>query len=251
MDKEAQQFLDEFKPQNEDPFAFLNPSDAPPAADVKPADDETPGDPEPRNRRERRLMQKLQGERESAIALAAKLEAITQSQQTRSETSEWEKAIERIYGDATPELREATEVLKSAMRGLKEEVKRETAAEYETRIAKEREAVSSAEKQIETMLEDLEDELNIDLTSEGASAHRTAYLKLMEKMSPKDSNGNIIAYADHFAVWDTYQERLKAAKPANPAKDMAARSMVQSNSAKESNLSNDVNERWLREHGII
>jgi hypothetical protein len=249
MENEQQQFLDEFKPpQQEDPFAFLNPQEPQPE---EPKVEDKPADPEPRNRRERRLVEKLQIERESAIALAAKLEAITQSQQVRSESAEWEKAVEKIYGDSTPELREATELLKSAIRGATAETERRALAAYEERLKREQDAVTTAEKQIDTMLEELEDDLNIDLSSDSAKAHRTNFLTLMEKMSPKDSNGNIIAYADHFAVWDTYQERLKAVKPVNPAKEIVSRSMVQSTGNKESNLNNDVNERWLRENGII
>ncbi len=247
MPNETQQFLDEFnKPQNEDPFSFLEQPVEKPAEEIKPEEPEN-GAPEPRNRRERRLMEKLQSERETAIALAAKLDTITQSQSTRSESAEWEKSIERIYGDSTPELREATELLKASVRGAKEEAKREALAEFQRIRQEEQQAVSKAEDRIESMLEELEDELNIDISD----AHRTEYLKLMEKMSPKDSNGNIVEYADHHSVWEIYQERVNKAKAPNPAKDMAARAVTQSAGVKDSNVANEAHTRWLKENGYI
>lgn len=253
MPNETQQFLDEFnKPQeNNDPFAFLEtpaPQETQPA--IEPGETEPPveGVPEPRNRREKRLMEKLQSEREAAIALAAKLDAITTSQQTRTESSQWEETIEKIYGNSTPELREATELLKASMRGVKDEAKREALAEYQAIRQQEQQAVSQAEGRLTSMLEELEDEFNVDLST---GAHSAEFLKLLEKMSPKDSQGNIVEYADHFAVYEMYQEKVNRNKPANPAKDMAARGMVQSAGANDTKLNNEAHERFLRENGII
>lgn len=249
MPNETQQFLDEFKKPEEsnDPFAFLEKPVEKPAEETK-GEEAPEGVPEPRNRREKRLMEKLQSERETAIALAAKLDAITQSQQTRTESSQWEDSIEKIYGNSTPELREATELLKASMKGLKDEAKREALAEYQRIRQEEQSVVSNAEKRIDSMLEEIEDEFNTDLSS---GAHRTEFLKLIEKMSPKDSEGNIVEYADHHAVWEIYQDKLNRNKPVNPAKDIVARGMTQSVGANDTNLSNDAHVRFLKEHGII
>jgi exonuclease VII large subunit len=241
---ESQNFLDEFKQKTEDPFAFLE-TPAPAPEVEPPAEEEVPSEPEARNRRERRLMEKLQSEREAAIALAAKLDTITQSQAARSEQAQFLEVAERIYGTQTPELREATELLKSALSGVKEEAKREALAEWQSLQAKQQEAIANAEKRIDLMIEEIEDEKNVDL-SEGP--HRDGFLKLLQKMSPKDRSGNIIEYADHTAVWDIYQSQIK--KPANPAKDMAARAMTQGGTG-NTNLSNEVHDRWARENGFL
>lgn len=250
MPNETQQFLDEFKKpeDNTDPFAFLEKPTEKPAEETKGEETPAEGIPEPRNRREKRLMEKLQSEREAAIALAAKLDAITQSQQTRTESSQWEESIEKIYGNSTPELREATELLRASMKGLKDEAKREALAEYQRIRQEEQAVVSQAEKRIDSMLEEIEDEYNVDLSS---GAHQTEFLKLIEKMSPKDSEGNIVEYADHHAVWEIYQDKLNRNKPVNPAKDIVARGMTQSAGANDTKLSNDAHERFLKEHGII
>ena len=246
MNPEEKNFLDEFNQKQEDPFSHFNVAPEPETAPEDTEEDEAPGDPEPKNRRERRLMDKLQSERETAIALAAKLDAITQSQGSRSEQAQFLDVAERIYGNQTPELREATELLKSALMGAKDEAKKEALAEWQSLREGEQNAISSAEKRIDLMIESIEDERNIDL-SEGP--HRTGFLKLLERMSPKDSNGNIIEYADHYAVWDVYQSQIK--KPENPAKEVAARTMTNGTASGSSTLTNDTHERWLRENGIL
>jgi hypothetical protein len=244
---EEQNFLDEFKPNENDPFAFIENQ----TEEVKKEEpvEETSTEPEPRNRRERRLMEKLQAEREAAIALAAKLEAITQSQQARSEQAEFLSVAERIYGTQTPELREATELLKTALLGVKEEAKREALSEYQLLRQKEQEAIINAEKRIESLLEEIEEKHNTDLSEN--SAHRTGFLKLLEKMSPKDSNGKIIEYADHHAVWEVYQDKVNRSKPTNPAKDISSRTMVESNQSKDGSINNDATLAWLKENGIL
>ena len=245
MNQEAKDFLDEFKPDQNDPFAHFNEAPEPVKESETPEEDGQPADPEPKNRRERRLMEKLQSEREASIALAAKLDVITQSQSSRSEQSEFLDIAERIYGTQTPELREATELLKTALMGVKDEAKKEALAEWQNLRQKEQDAVSSAEKRIDSMIESIEDERNIDLSD----AHRQGFLKLLEKMSPKDRNGNITEYADHYAVWDVYQSQIK--KPVNPAKDLASKTMTTGASSGNSNLTNEANERWLIENGLI
>lgn len=245
MKPEEKDFLDEFDRQPEDPFAHLE-QPTEPAKDSEPAGEGLPADPEPKNRRERRLMEKLQSERETGIALAAKLDIITQSQNSRTEQAQFLDVAERIYGTQTPELREATELLKTALMGAKDEAKKEALAEWQNLRRQEQEAVSAAEKHVEQMIESIEDERNIDL-SEGP--HRTGFLKLLEKMSPKDRAGNITQYADHYAVWDVYQSQIK--KPVNPAKEVAARTMTTGATSGNSNLTNDTHERWLREQGIL
>ncbi len=247
---ETQQFLDEFnKPETNDPFAFLEKPVEKPAEEIKGEETPAEGVPEPRNRREKRLMEKLQAERETAITLAARLEALNESKNARnSEEAEYLTVAERIYGTQTPELREATELLKTALNGVKEEAKREALAEYQRIRQQEQEVVSKAEKRIDSMLEEIEDEYNADLSS---GAHRTEFLKLIEKMSPKDSEGNIVEYADHHAVWEIYQDKLNRNKPVNPAKDIVARGMTQSAGANDASLSNDAHVRFLKEHGII
>lgn len=251
MPNEQEQFLKGLEPDTTDPFAGIEGQ-----APIEPSsDDEEAVDPNemgllPKNRRERRLAEKYQAEREANIAMAARLEAITEIQTERgSETADYLKAVERLYGTDSPEAREATEILKNTLLGLKEEARREAIEAIREERQIETRAVAEAEQTLDRMIEELEDEFGVDI--EGSKQHLTGFLNLLERMSPKDREGNIIQYADHYAVWEEYQDRLSRAAAANPAKGLAARSMTHSGAQVESNLTTDATERFLKEHGII
>lgn len=252
MPNEQEQFLKSLEvEENQDPFATIE-GNAPieqPSAE-KDDNDELDMGLKPKNRRERRLAEKYQAEREANIAMAARLDAITEIQKERtSEAADYLQSVERIYGTDSPEAREATEILKGAILAAKEAAKAEVLEAIREEREIETRAVVEAENTLDSMIEELEDEFGVDI--EGSKTHLTGFLNLLERMSPKDREGNIIQYADHFAVWEEYQDRLSRKAQANPAKDLASRSMTQSGAPAESNLTQDVTERYLREHGII
>lgn len=214
----------------------------------EPKDDD---DDKPRNRRERRLETKLQQEREAGIALAERVRVLSElKSQDKTSDTEHLKSIERLYGVDSPESREATELLTGTMKSVEDRAV-ERALEI---IRKEQqdqiEATKKEEGVLDGMLEEIEDEFNIDLTSPSSEATRRGFFKLLERMSPKDANGNITQYADHHAVWETYQEKTK--KPVDTtAKDLSVRSMTQSGASKESKIQDDAHVRFLNENGII
>jgi len=217
-----------------------------------PVDDKGEGEHQPRNRRERRLESKLQAERESSIALAAKLAEREKIDSERNATveSDYLKSIEKIYGTDSPEAIEATELFKGALKGLHKDATETALKLFREERDKETKAVTDQEGILDTMMEEIEDEYNVDLTSEEAKTTQKAFLTLLQRMSPKDKDGNIIQYADHTAVWETLQSQKEAPKQ-NQAKDLSSRSMVQSGSSKESQLEDDSNVRFLKENGII
>lgn len=203
---------------------------------------------QPRNRRERRLEAKLQAERESSIALAAKLAEREKIDSERNVTveSDYIKSIERIYGTDSPEAIEATELLKGAFKGLHKDATENALKLFREEQQAEKAAVSNEEKALDMMIEEIEDGYNVEVDS----ATQKAFFTLLERMSPKDNDGNITQYADHTAVWEMLQSQRTVPK-SNPAKDLSSRSMVQSGSSKESKLEDDSNVRFLRDNGII
>lgn len=236
-------FLADLNPKEGDaldqPAPEVTPEEQPTAEDVD--------DSEARNRRERRLQAKLQAERESAIALAARLEALTEAQKARSSSSEAEylKAVERIYGTSSPEAVEATELLKTALSNVEKQATERALEVFREEQRKEREAVQREEQSLDAMVEDIEDSYGVTLDP---NAQR-AFFQHLEKLSPKDRQGNIIAYADHHAVWEELQARRKPAD--TRAKDLAARATVRSGGAAPSSAEDDATLRFLRDNGII
>lgn len=240
--KPQEEFLSDLNPDNKPDVLTepLNPTE--PQATEEPKED----DEEARNRRERRLQSKLQAERESSIALAARLEILTEAQQFRkdSEPAEYLKAVERIYGTNSPEATEATELLKNALKGVEERATERALEKFREEQQQERDSVASEEKNLDEMVESIEDETGKTLDENT----KKGFFQLLEKLSPKDKDGNIIEYADHKAVWDELQARRQPTS--NRAKDLAARSLSTGTSPK-TGVAQESEERWLRENGLI
>lgn len=208
-----------------------------------------------KNRRERRLFERLENRGKEVSALAeevVKLRNVVESQNLRQNSgdAEYLKKVERIFGDATPEAREATEILKEALRGVHETARKEVLDEAVNRIEKSRtaesEAVAQEEDRLDEILDHVEENYGIDMDNE---AERKGFLSLLEKISPKDKEGNIIEYADPDSTAEIYKSRKETSS--NRAKELAGRSMVRGGATGESKLQSDSIERYLKEEGII
>lgn len=208
------------------------------------------GDVQPRNRRERRLMEKLSAERESASFLAGKLEARTEAERTiQSEEKDYLKFAERIYGTDSPEAALATDLLKKAITGARDDAENRAYERMREDRKNEIAEEQAASSELDQMVDHIEDEYNVTLTAN----QETAFFQLLQKMSPKDSEGNVREYADPDAVWEVFAEKLHKPTAGNSrAKDLSSRSMVNSGASKENtNLQDEVHQRFLREQGII
>lgn len=241
-----QQFQDEFLKdlqQNQSEDILTKPLVETPSPAQEPAADEE----EARTRRERRLKAKLQAERESAIALAARLDALTQAQKAAqtSETEDYLRLAEQIYGNTTPETAAATDLLKKALSGAEERAYARALQAFEERQQAEDQEIAQAEKSLDQMIDDIEETYNVSIDE--STQH--AFYQLLERLSPK-RNGEIVEYADPFAVWEELQSRRQQTTSTR-AKDLAARSMARTGAQTNSNLEEDANARWLRDNGII
>lgn len=201
----------------------------------------------PRNRRERRLVDRLNQERESSAFLAGKLEARTEAQRAVTEEEDYLKAVEQIYGNDTPEKQLATDLLKKAITGARDDAERRAYDRVAAERREESEASVEADNQLDSMIEEIEEEYGVSLTE----AQEKAYFNLLTRMSPKDREGIVIEYADPHAVWEVFKERLAKRPTDTRARDMSSRSMTQSGASTQSNLQDDTTARFLKDQGII
>lgn len=205
-----------------------------------------------KNRRERRLLEKNQQLREEVLMTNARLQGITEAQELRKTTEEADylKLVDKIYGNATPEAKEATELLKEALKGVHASARKEALEEavktYQSERENESQAVADEEENLDEMMDGLEEDYDADFSNE---ATRKGFLDLLEKVSPKDRDGNIIEYADPDTTWQLYEQQRT--RGSNRAKELASRSMTRSGGSQESKLTSDATERWLKENGII
>lgn len=202
-----------------------------------------------KTRRERRLSEKLQAEREANIDLNARLQTISEAKKAVGEEADYLKKVERIYGNNTPEAKEATEILKEVLRDVHQSARREALEESLQKFNEQRDSeakeTAKEEQNLEEMLENLEDEHNADFSDTNT---RKGFLTLLERLSPKDKDGNIVEYADPETTWEIYESRNQKS---NRAKELSSRSMTRSGTSQPSKLEDDATVRYLKENGIL
>lgn len=196
--------------------------------DEDEADDATAIKPRD-NREARRAKEQLRKEREDNAFMAGRLEAMGEAARTASssEAADYLKQVERIYGTNTPEAAEATRLLQEALKGVHESAVEKAYERFNEDKKREATELKEARERLSGMVEDVEDEFNITMTP----ALQTSFFNLLQRMSPKDASGQIIEYADPFAVFESLQTRIQTRKTDTKAKDIASRSMAQSASA--------------------
>lgn len=240
---EQDEFLKDLQTNND---VFDQPLNPQPEAG-KPKEDEE--EEIPKNRTEKRLRSKLQAERETSIALAARLEALTEAKKFSEGTdeSDYLRTVEKIYGTQSPEATAATELLKKALQDVEKTATEKALKTYREEQAREKESLANEEKELDSMVEEIEDEYGISMDANT----KKGFFTLLEKLSPKDRDGNVTEYADHNAVWEELQARKERLPNNSRAKDLASRSMTRTGASPSTGVEVDSNERWLRDNGII
>lgn len=176
------------------------------------------------NRRERRESKQLQWEREQRIAAEARAKAFEEARSTANNEQVDERLV-RLYGADNVEAAKLHQALLNDMRTAAEE------SAYQ-RIHDEQEAQRKQEKEFESFIDDelgnIEEDFGVDVTSDAPAARkaRREFLELVQKISPKDDQGNITAYADFGSTWELYQaNRPQPTQTNDRAKEVAARTM--------------------------
>lgn len=201
----------------------------------------------PRNRKERRRLERLVADGESATDLARRLATVTEVKAATTEESDFIKGVERIYGNATPEAQMATDLLKKAFVGVQAQAKAEALAEVRAERQREKEAEVKAARELDDILDDIEDTYDVNLTE----PQEKAFFGLLQKMSPKNEAGQVEKLADPHAVWEIFQDKLKKKEPDTRAKNLSSRSMVKSGGTKDTTLADDTATRFLLDNGLI
>ncbi len=206
-----------------------------------------------KNRRHRRLEDQLRKERESNIALNERIKTLAEIKiESAGSSNDMPAEWVALYGD-TPEAKTAWAMQERMFKMHKEEAKKEAIAEFQEQQNAVAEKQKEFESFIDSELESLEDEHNIDLTSDAPSARkaRRELLEMVQKISPKDENGNISGYADFSATFELYKSsKSKTNDTVSRQKQIAAKSMQESGSLNKKAVEFDATLDYLRKNGI-
>lgn len=102
------------------------------------------------------------------------------------------------------------------------------------RLTKEQQAVieadQEAERELENAFESIEESYDVDISSNNPIAKKTRqeFVSFVEKIAPKDRNGNIVEFPDMQNAWETFSEIKKSTQQPSRAKDLASRSLNRS-----------------------
>lgn len=163
-----------------------------------------------------RLSEKF-GNKESAVA-------------TQSADDRVSDVLTRLIGNDTPEKLSMVKEFKDILGNLKGEARAEALAEIQSMQSAEVEADREAEQELENAFENIEETFNVDITSNNPIARKTRqeFVSFVEKIAPKDRNGDIADYPDMVQAFETFSVMKKSTATPSRAKELASRSMSRS-----------------------
>jgi len=138
----------------------------------------------------------------------------------------------KLVGNDTEEKVQVLKDLSSYFSTLKGDARKEFLAEMQEQEKQATEEDQKAVSELYAGFESIEEEHNVDLTSNSAQAQRTqeAFKEYLRKISPKDANGEVTAFADIPAAWESFSQTNKP-RSASRAKELASRGLARSTDA--------------------
>jgi hypothetical protein len=221
MENEEKDFLkdlmqegDEFA-ENPDPFADDEPEKEP-EEEVEPEEKALPFHKDP----------KVQRYVEKQIAKA--LEGHKPEEPTRKVDEDEDDFYVRLIGNDTPEKLSMIKEARARDARLLDQAEERSFARLTKSQQEAIEADNLEEETLDNALEEIEEGFNVDLTSNTPVARKTRidFMKFVERIAPKDRNGNVTDYPDMQAAFETFQS-TRQTQPSR-AKDLASRSMNRS-----------------------
>lgn len=152
---------------------------------------------------------------------------------TRENTQENDEVTDvlvRLIGNDTPEKLSMVKEFKNVLEKGTQRAKQEAIEELNARQYAEVKADQEAQQELETAFENIEETFNVDISSNSPLAKKTRqeFVTFVEKIAPKDRNGDILDYPDMISAFETYQDMKKATSQPSRAKELASRGMSRS-----------------------
>lgn len=211
-----------------------------------------------KNRRERRLEDKMRQKDEMLIALNERVKVLSETVAARGEKIESTDVPAdwfALYGN-TDAAKGAWDMNARMFSDLKEQAKQEAIEEFENRQRQVIEEQKGYEAFIDSQFESLEDKFDVDLTSDAPAARRARreMLELVESLSPKNDEGDITDFADFESTFDVYRKTKVSRNDTTVSrqKEIAAQSMQDSGgrSAQSTQKYTPGFQGWKNDYGL-
>ena len=223
---------DPFKPESKDPFENLSSKEE---VGEKEEVDEKPlpfhKDPKVAKFIEKEISKRMADYKPSA------------EKEFREEVIDKEDAITdvlvRIIGNDTPEKLSAIKDFKKVLLEREDKGAEKALNYFQEQQAKEQEVYKEAENEVEQGFESIEETFGIDLDAPNATKVRNDFIDFVQRISPKDRDGNIVEYADFTESFSLFQEMNKKPSSNSRNKELASRGVSRGADASNAPVSGD------------
>jgi hypothetical protein len=175
-------------------------------------------------------IQKYLEKREREMEERLKASLPKQETQTEDEFKGVIESLTSVIGNDTPEKVKALNDLDRALKSIDERAVRRAEEKIQEIREREVQADREAEEELAAAFENIEETYDVDLSSNSQRAKtlRSEFSTFVERIAPKDKNGDITDYPDMISAWETFSEMKKSSAQPSRAKELAARSMDRS-----------------------
>lgn len=150
---------------------------------------------------------------------------------TTDSFKEFIDSMKVLVGNDTPEKVDTINKLEKALYGMDEKAAQRALAEIEQERYEELQAEKEAEDQLIYGFEAIQDATGIDLYATNNRKLKGQFIDFIEKISPKDNDGEIIDFPDIPAAFSAFQATQVRASSTLKAKELASRSVDRSGDA--------------------
>lgn len=148
------------------------------------------------------------------------------SHETEDEFKSVVDSFTAIIGNDTPEKVNALNSLQRALGNLDQRAAQKATEAIEAISQREEEADREAEDELESAFESIEENYDVDFSRNPKL--RSEFATFVEKIAPKDRNGEVVDYPDMTSAWETFSEMRNANRTPSRAKELASRGMTRS-----------------------
>lgn len=150
------------------------------------------------------------------------------------------EVLTRIIGNDTPEKLSAIKDFKKVIMDREVNGAKNAIEQFQSLQREEQAIYKEAENEVEAGFESIEEQFGVDLDSPQATKTRNDFIDFVQRISPKDSEGNITQYPDFTESFKIFQEMGAKKAPSNSKnKELASKSISRSSDASNAPVSGD------------
>lgn len=155
------------------------------------------------------------------------------AQEAGAEPDEVVEALTGLIGNDTPEKKRVLAAMSKAFKTVEERGAERALKHLEDQQHREVADERKADNELSQGFEDIEEEFDVDLTSNTTAARRTRndFIDFIQRVAPKDENGQVTDFPDFAEAFSVFQDTQKSpekSKTVNRAKELSSKSMGRS-----------------------